>query len=41
MENELSCAVETSNIGVDGHLGGRSDLNVLCGRESCCERGEH
>jgi PAS domain S-box-containing protein len=37
MENELSCAVNTSRIGVDGRVASRSDLNVLCGGESVTE----
>ena len=32
MEDELSCAVNISNIGVDGRLDTRSDLNVVVWR---------
>jgi len=34
MESELICAMNISSIDVDGHLGSRSDLNVLCGGEA-------
>ena len=34
MESELICAMNISSIDVDGHLGSRSGLNVLCGGEA-------
>jgi PAS domain S-box-containing protein len=37
MENELSCPVNTSRIGVDGRFGSGSDLNVLCAGETVTE----
>ena len=37
MENEPSCPVNTSSIGVDGGVGSRSDSNVWCAGETVTE----